>query len=515
VSYKTIAKIPNPALLELFNRCIADLNAPQNWFTTVLVGVLKVGKPATDPDSYWLIGLECCLLKVLTLLIDWRIRDWAATYDILPDSQNGFWEAYCTHNNLYVLRCAIDKAHASGKTLYIAFIDLQNAFPSTNLPTLWVKLLKAGMSGPLFDWLQVLYARMSYVVKHGSNLTDTFKLLIGVLMGDIASPILWNIYFADLGNKFVNELYDIQLNLQYISHVEQADDVALFTTSQPGLQKKVNVFLAWCLVSFMTISAPKSKWIAFGPLEHNVRSIYVGKDPIELVQEYKYVGLLFSSVHCNIFAEHYSVKASKACNVANATFLVESVMGVLPPAEGKQLWNARIDSQLIFAAEVILDVNATLLKKHEDIQHTFIRRLLGLNSRSMPAFLFTETGITPIAYWQASLALGYLSYLINLPPSHYANAAYQESVELAQEGHPSWLSDLGFVLAHLPGPKHIQLTDDMLGDPASLQGIRKALEECCEAYLQFEMDNSVKVHLLAGQTEKNEEGEWVHATSCL
>jgi hypothetical protein len=245
-SYQKIASIPNEALIRLFNFCIARTDAPENWLTTILVGILKMGISASDPDSYRLIGLECCLLKVLTLLIDMRIREWAEKYDVLPASQNGFREKYRTHNNSFILRCAIDRARASGKPLYVAFVDLTNAFPSTDLPTLWMKLFAAGVTGALFDWLRMLYARMSYVVKQGDDLADAFKSLTGVLTGDSASPILWNVYIADLADVFVTDADDIILHGAAISHLEQADDVALFSTTHAGLQRKLNLFFRWC-----------------------------------------------------------------------------------------------------------------------------------------------------------------------------------------------------------------------------------------------------------------------------
>jgi hypothetical protein len=120
-------------------------------------------------------SLECCLLKFMTLLIDHRLREWAEAHSILPDSQNGFREGYQTHNNSFVLRTAIEKARAEGKVLYIAFIDLKNAFPSTHLPTLWSKLFSNGVSGPLFDWLRMLYAWMAYVMRDRTSLTKAFK----------------------------------------------------------------------------------------------------------------------------------------------------------------------------------------------------------------------------------------------------------------------------------------------------------------------------------------------------
>ena len=109
VPYRTVLDIPNDALLQLFNACVDSQDAPQSWLTTVLVGVLKAGKPDSSPESYRLVGLECCLLKVMTLLIDRRLRAWAEENNVLPDSQNGFREGYRTHNNSFILRTAIEK----------------------------------------------------------------------------------------------------------------------------------------------------------------------------------------------------------------------------------------------------------------------------------------------------------------------------------------------------------------------------------------------------------------------
>ncbi|KAJ7262648.1 hypothetical protein B0H12DRAFT_983933, partial [Mycena haematopus] len=95
--------------------------------------------------------LESCFLKVVTLLIHHRITQWATARGLIPDWQNGFRAKYCTNNNPFVLRCIRDWARAHGKTIYVAAIDATNTFPSTDHPTLWVKLSRMGMAGPVFD----------------------------------------------------------------------------------------------------------------------------------------------------------------------------------------------------------------------------------------------------------------------------------------------------------------------------------------------------------------------------
>ena len=188
---------------------------------------------------------------------------------------------------------------------------------------------------------------MGYMVHHNGELSEEFKSTIGLLTGDTASPILWNLYFADV--ILPEDENDVTLG---ISHVEQADDVVLFSTTAAGLQQKLHAFFVWCGRNFMVISVRKTKWMLFGPFPHVLPSITVNGAAIQLVEDYKYVGIRFVSTHRCIFAKHYKVKAFKARDIANATFAVEGLIGSLPPADACILYMARVDPHLTFGAEV-------------------------------------------------------------------------------------------------------------------------------------------------------------------
>ncbi|KAJ7196334.1 hypothetical protein B0H12DRAFT_1020251, partial [Mycena haematopus] len=128
VLYAEILEIPNEDLLLLCNECLASI-----------------------PDSYRIIALESCVLKVLMLLIHLRITEWADARGHIPNYQNGFRAGYRTNNNPFILRCVKEWARANGLTVYVAAVDATNAFPSTDHPTLWLKLLRMGMGGKIFD----------------------------------------------------------------------------------------------------------------------------------------------------------------------------------------------------------------------------------------------------------------------------------------------------------------------------------------------------------------------------
>jgi hypothetical protein len=157
---------------------------------------------------------------------------------LIPNWQNGFRPGYRTNNNPFILRCLRDWARAYKIDLYVAAIDASNAFPSTDPPTLWLKLFRLGMGSAIFDWLHMLYKRMEYYVRHGDMESEEFKALIGLLTGNPASPILWNLFLADL--KMMPDKDDIFLAAVRISLLAQADDMLLVSLSARGLQGKLN-----------------------------------------------------------------------------------------------------------------------------------------------------------------------------------------------------------------------------------------------------------------------------------
>ncbi|KAJ7894554.1 hypothetical protein B0H13DRAFT_1512904, partial [Mycena leptocephala] len=66
--------------------------------------------------------------------------------------------------------------------------------------------------------------------------------------------------------------------------------------------------------------------------------------------------------------------------------------------EALQLYMARVDCYLTSGCELSLDTDSNLLDEHREVQLHFLRRMLGLNTHSMLAVLFTETGQLPVRF---------------------------------------------------------------------------------------------------------------------
>ncbi|KAF5370914.1 hypothetical protein D9615_009786 [Tricholomella constricta] len=320
IGFAELEEIDNDQLCLLLNDCLTNLEVPSTWLTAALIGIIKRGKDQDDPKEYRAIGLESVLLKFMTLIIHKRITAWCLARDLLPPSQNGFREGFRTNDNVFILRCAIERARSLNLPLYVVF--------------LWLKMRRMGANGHLFDWLRMLYQRMSYVVKHRSEMSSTFFAKLGILIGDNSSPILWTLYLADFCLN--PDADDIELAGTTIANLEQADDIILISTSPASAQRKMNALWNWCSINFMLLSAIKSMYMIFGPIPNDLPILKFGEVTVNFTTEQTYVGITLQSTQRNIFTKHYKNKASKARTVGNTVLGMEALIGELPPWEGKK-----------------------------------------------------------------------------------------------------------------------------------------------------------------------------------
>ncbi|KAF8211814.1 hypothetical protein K438DRAFT_1569073, partial [Mycena galopus ATCC 62051] len=252
---------------------------------------------------------------------------------------------------------------------------------------------------------------------------------------------------------------DLLLAGVFITNLEQADDVMMLSLNPTGAQNKMTAFWKWCRANFMIINAIKSFLMIFGTIPRSLPSFSFGQECVSIVTQTKYVGFNLNSTKRNIFADHYEKKASKARVVAQTMLGLESTVGVIPVWEARKMYSALVDPHLTHGCEISLDVDLSLLSLLESVQVSFLRRVLGLNKRSVIAPLYTETGLMPLRFRRVILALNHLRYLTTLKNTgRYVRLAEEDSVNLSDEGKASWVMDLQYVIHNLPfGPFRITL----------------------------------------------------------
>ncbi|KAJ7201783.1 hypothetical protein B0H12DRAFT_1036153 [Mycena haematopus] len=122
----------------------------------------------------------------------------------------------------------------------------------------------------------------------------------------------------------------------------------------------------------------------------------------------------------------------------------------------------------------------------------------------MRAILFTETGLLPIRYRRAILALHHAKYWVCLPDSSYAKAAYLSSLRLSDSGCISWTSDLRAVLRSFPAP--VDCAVSSLESDDAIDALIARVQLSCETTMQGELNRAERTYLLRNRLETAEDG---------
>jgi hypothetical protein len=352
---------------------------------------------------------------------------------------------------------------------------------------------------------------MRYATRLHGEFSELFASDVGLMTGDTGSPGFFLVYFADFETPPDDD--DIRLAGVPISHLEQADDQALFSTTPAGLQRKLDALRRWCARNGIAINVVKTKCALFGrlPAEIILPRFEVGSRPLPWTEEYCYVGTTFTSTHRNIFNTHYTNKATKARQIAGSLISLAAYTGPIRPDIGRRLYMARVDPHLVFGCEAMPDADDAV-KGMEHAQRTFLRRLLGLNPRSVVCVLFTETGIMPLRYRRAEIVLRYLAYIAALPPNHYAHIALLDTLELAQANKPGWLVDVLWSWRKLDKPLIMDVPElvEFIRN-SSFDALITRLHDLAKASATVVINNAPKLELISGRRERNRDGQLVIA----
>ena len=114
------------ALLRVLNQALLTATIPDDWHHAIVVEIYKGKGPLTDPASYRPISLLNTSYKLFAKIIHARLQ--AALDDRLREAQYGFRATRSTSQPIHIVRRLIERAEATGKTLYTIFLDWEKAF---------------------------------------------------------------------------------------------------------------------------------------------------------------------------------------------------------------------------------------------------------------------------------------------------------------------------------------------------------------------------------------------------
>ena len=214
------------------------------------------------------------------------------------------------------------------------------------------------------------------------------------MQGDSLSPTLFSLFISDLPNEIDKATTpDIRIGNKDINILLYADDIVILADSVNKLQIKINVLFKYFEKNALTINLKKSKILIFqkGGLKSKKEKWWWDNIPIEIVNSYKYLGVLFSS--SGLFLKNSNELIAKCLAAVKQIIGINNRVGLSSINHRFALFDSLVSSILQYASPIHA---LRYLNKFEKIQSAFIKKTLHLHPRSPGFALRLETGRRPL-----------------------------------------------------------------------------------------------------------------------
>ena len=204
---------------------------------------------------------------------------------------------------MQLLYCATRWSFTSKKSVFCAFIDFRKAYDSVNRNILWSCLEQMGIHGNYLNTLRNMYKQVRMRVRVGNRISSAFLAEAGVKQGDNLSPLLFGLFIDQLEKFFTNKCGEeegIRIADNICRVILYADDLAIMSESQSGLQIMLNCLEEFCQAYKMEVNISKSEVVVFNRDLINGRMTYKlqfkGQD-LPNKEEFVYLGILLKGKH--------------------------------------------------------------------------------------------------------------------------------------------------------------------------------------------------------------------------
>ncbi|KAI3373168.1 hypothetical protein L3Q82_006373 [Scortum barcoo] len=201
-----------------------------------------------------------------------------------------------TLDQLYTLHRVLEGLWEFAQPVHMCFVDLEKAFDRVPRGILWGCSMSMGSGEPLLRAVRSLYDRSRSLVRIAGSKSDLFPVHVGLRQGCPLSPVLFIIFMDRISRRRRNQGPEgVRFGNHRISSLLFADDVVLMASSGQDLQHVLlERFAVECEAAGMRISTSKSEAMVLDR-KRVACPLQVGGEVLPQVEEFKYLGVLFTS----------------------------------------------------------------------------------------------------------------------------------------------------------------------------------------------------------------------------
>ena len=383
-----------------FQKVWSEGSMPEIWKQSIIVPVLKQGKPRNDKTSYRPIALTSHVAKLMEKIILQRLLYYCEKNSIIPQNQAGFKKGRSTTDHIVKLTTQIKKQFARRKSVLATFFDVKKAYDSVWHARLLYKLKLIGFSGNFYNYVKTFLQGRSIQARVNNSYSNLKHLQMGIPQGSVIAPILFNILLHDLPKCLTKNVVLVQY----------ADDICIWmnvsmrkNTPKRSLnyirklyQTDLDNLNRYMSLNGLTLSKEKTNMVLFnnGDDPSILPAFKLDGECIEYTHLVKFLGVfLTSKLTWNYHIEHILNKARKSLNfikMINGQHWGRDVLAL------KHLSTALVRSKLCYAQEAFFSAPKYLLSKIQSVDCKAYKVALGVPCHTSTLGTYKEIGILPL-----------------------------------------------------------------------------------------------------------------------
>lgn len=209
-------------LTHIINYCLTENVFPDSWKKAIITPLPKTNNPVNFSDLRP-ISILPTVSKVLEKIMNYQIRRYLDSHNLLPQTQSGFRQSYSCTTALLNITDDILEATDNGKSTALVLLDYSKAFDTIDHELLFAVLYHLGFSNNAVQLFKNYFYKRSQRVKVQSNFSESRQITQGVPQGSILGPLLYTIYTSNFC-KFI----------KYSSIHMYADDTQIYCSFLPS-----------------------------------------------------------------------------------------------------------------------------------------------------------------------------------------------------------------------------------------------------------------------------------------
>ena len=415
-----IKKLHNNAkiyILDLFNKIWIQETIPEEWNNSIIIPILKQGKPNNLPSSYRPIALNSSLCKIMEKMVNNRLTWYLESQHKIPTQQFGFRQNKCTFEPIAQLTTQITNGFLKRQITMAVLYDIEKAFDTINRNKILYNFHEAGIKGHMFMFLKNYINKRSIKVRIGNQYSRPMQTETGTPQGGVLSSICFTITM----NTILKELpSDIQCSLY-------ADDLILYyTTKNPDtaarkLQTTTNKIANWSTQQGLRFAHTKTEAIIFEKRKRNrlVIPVELNGHPIQYKDCVKFLGMILDK-RLN-WSEHIKLLKAKAKRSLNLLKIVSRLQYGPDRTLLLKLYWAVCRSKMDYGAQFYSSAKPNVIKTLNSIHNEALRLSSGAFRSSPVSSLHAETNEPPLDLHREELCLKYYFWLKSLKDNETLN----------------------------------------------------------------------------------------------